>query len=299
MNSVIVTIVIPTYNRANVLPRAVNSVLAQTFQDFEIIIVDDCSKDNTVDVVRGFSDPRIKFIQHEQNKGGNATRNTGIKAAIGEFIAFLDSDDEWLPKKLEKQLPLFRNANVGLVYCGQKCFNEHTGQIFDFLHHKRGNVFYDMLTGNEVGSLSAVIVRSECIRKIDGMDEQLKSCQDWDLYIRLSKICQFDFVNECLINYYLGKKDPNRISNNRLSIISGHEAVQKKFEKEIQQLPVAFQLQHAVYLRNIYAVAGELGKVLKITFVYTLKSKSLSFLFSAPRVIGRSIKRNITKDYGY
>lgn len=98
-----VSVVIPTYNRAHLVGRAIQSVLNQTYQDFEIIVVDDGSTDNTEEVVKSFNDPRIRYIRHDQNRGGSAARNTGIKMARGEYIAFQDSDDEWLPEKLESR----------------------------------------------------------------------------------------------------------------------------------------------------------------------------------------------------
>ncbi len=295
----LVSVIVPSYNRANVLPRAVKSVLAQTYQDFEIIIIDDCSKDNTQEVVKNFNDPRIRYIRHETNKGGNAARNTGIKAANGEFVAFLDSDDEWLPTKFEKQMLRFNDPRVGLVYCGQKCFNENNGRVFEFFNQLREDIFYKMLVKNYVGSLSAVIVRFKNISQVGFMDEKLKSCQDWDLYIRLSQICQFGFVDEMLVNYYLGKKDPNRISNNRRSILIGHEAIEKKYYKEIQNLPRAYQLQHVESMLNIFVLTGDLGKVISVILLNSYRLKSLTLLLSGPRFIGKCIKRNITKDYGY
>ena len=99
-----VSVIIPTYNRADLLPRAVNSVLSQTFSDYEIIIVDDHSPDNTQDVIAAFTDPRIRSIRHRTNRRQSAAINTGIANAMGEYIAFLDDDDEWLPNKLEGQV---------------------------------------------------------------------------------------------------------------------------------------------------------------------------------------------------
>jgi len=115
-----VSIVIPTYNRAGLLSRTIQSVLNQTYQDFEIIIVDDGSTDKTEEVVKSFNSKKIFYNRHEENKGANAARNTGIKASRGEYIAFQDSGDEWLPQKLERQMKVFENASpeVGVVYTG-------------------------------------------------------------------------------------------------------------------------------------------------------------------------------------
>ena len=294
-----VSIIIPAYNRAKVLPRAINSVLTQTYQDFEIIIVDDCSRDNTDKIIKQFTDPRIRYIKHKHNKGGNAARNTGIKEARGEFIAFLDSDDEWLSDKLNKQMKLFaeNGPSVGLIYAGQRCYDENNGKDFDYIGDKTGSVFSDMLVHNYIGSLSVVIVRAEYIHKVGGLDEQLKSCQDWDFYIRLSRVCQFDLVKECLIKYHVGKKDPNRISNNRLSIVAGHEAIQRKYATEIEQLSKEYKLRHIKLMREVYAASGDLNKVLAMTCTNGLKN--LDFWVATPRIFVRCLKRNILKDYGY
>ena len=99
-----ISVIIPTYNRVNLLNRAINSVLRQTFSDFEVIVVDDSSEDDTKAVVETLKDPRIRYICHDENRGAAAARNTGIRVSRGEHIAFLDSDDEWLSKKLELQI---------------------------------------------------------------------------------------------------------------------------------------------------------------------------------------------------
>lgn len=99
-----VSIVIPTYNRARFLGRLVRSVLNQTYKNFEVIVADDASTDDTAEIIKTFKDDRIRYIRHESNAGAAAARNTGIKASRGEYVAFQDSDDEWLPEKLEKQM---------------------------------------------------------------------------------------------------------------------------------------------------------------------------------------------------
>ena len=118
MNRPKVSIIIPTYNRAKLLSRAIKSVLDQTFKDFELIIVDDGSTDNTKGVVEEFQkkDSRIKYIWQENSGAPAKPKNTGIRQARGEYVAFLDDDDEWFPKKLEKQIELFED-NIGFVGC--------------------------------------------------------------------------------------------------------------------------------------------------------------------------------------
>lgn len=116
----LVSVVIPTYNRAEFLPRAVESVLRQTVDDFELIVVDDASTDDTEAVVERFDDPRVEYVRHGTNRGGSAARNTGIERSSGEYIAFLDSDDEWYPRKLERQVEELRSRSDEWVatYCG-------------------------------------------------------------------------------------------------------------------------------------------------------------------------------------
>src|SRR2546429_9117536 len=115
-----VSVIIPTYNRAEFLCSAITSVLNQTFHNFEIIVVDDASQDHTREVMNSLGDKRIRYIRHEKNKGVAATRNTGLVNAKGTYIAFLDDDDEWLPEKLQKQFNLLESCQniVGVVYTG-------------------------------------------------------------------------------------------------------------------------------------------------------------------------------------
>ena len=115
-----VSVVVLTHNRPDMLCRAVSSILNQTFQDFEIVLVDDASTDNTPEVVRGLGDARIKYIRHKENRGEAAAANTGVTSSSGEYIAFLHDDDEWLPEKLGQQVRLLESSppTVGAVYTG-------------------------------------------------------------------------------------------------------------------------------------------------------------------------------------
>ena len=127
MDNPFFTVVIPTYNRSNLLKRAVVSVLDQTFDDFEIIIIDDHSTDDTCSVVSSFSDPRIKYAINHRKKGACGARNTGIFVAKGKWVAFLDDDDVWLPDKLEYQYELAQNVDetVGLICTDYAIYNEN------------------------------------------------------------------------------------------------------------------------------------------------------------------------------
>ena len=118
-NRSLVSTIIPTHNRSKMLNRSINSVLNQTYSAIECIVIDDGSTDNTVDVIETQKDDRLIYVSHKSNRGASAARNTGIRHSNGEYISFLDDDDEWLPTKLEKQVELLTNLpnKIGMVYC--------------------------------------------------------------------------------------------------------------------------------------------------------------------------------------
>jgi len=204
-----VSIIIPTYNRAYLLGRAIKSVLKQTYQDFEIIVVDDGSTDNTEEVVKGFNKEKVKYIKYKVNRGGNAARNTGLKNAYGKLIAFLDSDDEYLPEKLEKQLKVFENSNdskLGFVYCGA-ILRDKNGEFAKVLPEVKGDIFREVLKNNCItGGGSSPLIRRKVFKKCGLFDESeyLKKggAQEYEMWIRIAKYYHFDFVNDCLIKYY-------------------------------------------------------------------------------------------------
>lgn len=236
-----VSVIIPTYNRAHLLPRAIKSVLNQTFQDFEVIVVDDGSMDNTEEVVKKFQkqDKRVRYIKHEGNKGGSAARNSGIKNAKGKYIAFLDSDDEWLPTKLEKQIELFRKRcnSVGAVYCLQYIMDDSIGRIkLDKIYDsaRRGNVYRQALSGfyGGVGSPRTMLL-GECFQKSGMFDESLPSFQDVDLGIRVAEHYNFELIDEPLVICHVGHGKP-RISNAFNAKMRGLELFFKKWGPTIQ-----------------------------------------------------------------
>lgn len=214
-----VSVIIPTYNRAHLVARAICSVIAQTYQDFEIIVVDDASKDNTEEVVRRLGDHRIRYIQHEGNRGGSAARNTGIRAAHGEYIAFLDSDDEWLPEKLERQVASLRAKPSGVGVAYTRFWRVKEGEYTGPWPRKcaEGNVFLHQLSGLTTSPTSCMLLRATCFDVAGLFDEELPARQEDELKIRLSRAFEFTTVHEPLVKIHL---DSNlRISAEYRSIL--------------------------------------------------------------------------------
>ena len=173
-----VSVVIPTRDRAELLPRAVGSVLAQTWTDFELLIVDDHSTDGTPAVVARFADGRIRSLRHERNRGQSKALNTGIEHARGEYVAFLDDDDEWLPGKLAAQVALLDAAppEVGLVYCWRDELDETTGRRIGTTRLTlRGDIFEHVLALHLPASPSSWLVRRSTARSVGGFDEGLRA----------------------------------------------------------------------------------------------------------------------------
>jgi glycosyltransferase involved in cell wall biosynthesis len=204
-----VSVVIPTYNRAKTILRAALSVLNQTFGDIELIIVDDGSTDETLETLRKINDPRMKVLRHERNAGGAAARNTGIKAARGLWVAFQDSDDEWLITKLERQLAALHDApDLAAVYCGkvvcgrdeQHRYGSRRSYIMPPPEYNvvSGNL-YDVILKSALISTQTLLVSRQKLIDIGGFDERLRIGQDWDLTLRLSQITPIGFVDEPLV----------------------------------------------------------------------------------------------------
>jgi len=187
-----VTVVIPTFNRAPLLARAIDSVLRQTHPPFEILVVDDGSSDGTRDVVHGCADARVKYIRHERNQGLPAGRNTGIRAAAGEFIAFIDDDDQWRPDKLERQLQAIGTNDA--ILCGAV---DSSGRR---IGHPRPHITAaDLKRGNKFPP-SGLLAKSRVLRDVL-FDEQLRQGEDWDAYIRMAARYAIGFINEPLLLY--------------------------------------------------------------------------------------------------
>ena len=252
--------IIPTFQRPVLLRGAITSVLKQTFQNFEIIVVDDASNDNTEDVLKSISDSRIRYIKHQTNMGGSAARNTGIKKAFGEYIAFLDDDDEWLPHKLALQIDVLDNspAEVGVVYTGYQRVNKNSGVVVSqMVPSKRGDLSKALFVKNCVGSTSSVLLKKECFQRVGLFDENLSSSQEYDLWIRISTEFQFDYIKEPLLKYNVHEK---KIRNDLEAVGIGLNTMIEKYRTKIVTLKKNFGYYGLIELGIHYCLQGDTKK---------------------------------------
>jgi glycosyltransferase involved in cell wall biosynthesis len=256
-----VSAVITTYNRAHFLKRAIRSVLEQTFQDFEIVVVNDASRDNgaTDAVVESFHDPRIKYFRHESNKGIGVTRNTGVLNSSGKYIAFLDDDDAWLPKKLELQCGLFDSSSdaVGVVYTGiyrlEWKIKKITGQR---IPRHRGHILDALRERNCIGTSSSVMIRRGCFDKVGLFDDALPYGEDFDMWLRLAGEFQFEYTEEPLVLY---SRHDVKLSTNDARRLSGVERLLEKHGKFFSTDERRYARFH-FNLGLLYCYNGNVGK---------------------------------------
>jgi len=200
MSSPLVSVVLPTYERPDKLRRAVRSVADQMYEPLELVVVDDASPTPATESLSGMDLDGLEteYIRHEHNRGANEARNTGIGASEGEYVAFLDDDDEWLPTKLEQQVEAFERAgpDVGVVYTGIEY--EHGGYTRTEINEHRGDVTTDILDGQSFGTFSTLMVRRQTVDEAGLPDTAFPSWQDREWLLRLSTYCKFEPVTEPL-----------------------------------------------------------------------------------------------------
>lgn len=216
-----ISVVLPSYNRAHILPRAIESILGQTYKDIELIIVDDGSSDNTAEVVGRFSDSRIVYVRQE-NAGACAARNNGIAHARGDYIAFQDSDDIWHQDKLEKQLATLQNTGADVVFCrmNRMVGGEKVGLVSDYFHE-------GFLPKDEVPmsiGTQTLVGKSEVFMQ-ERFDSEMPRFQEFEMLVRAQKSFSIYCMEEPLVDYLLQK---DSISANVSSIMAAWRLILKK-----------------------------------------------------------------------
>ena len=198
-----VSIIIPTYNQSQYLEEAVESVLNQTYKNIEIIIVDDGSTDNTPEVIKSF-DNKIIYIQ-QKNKGASGARNTGIKKANGQYIAFLDSDDLWLKNKLEKQIKFIQNnPEIGLLGTGCYQMIDINKMIYKKIFPAKNEILQKDLIKYNPFIQSSVMIKKDVFNSIGLYDEKFKESEDYDLWLRIAQKYKVANLEQALVTkkYY-------------------------------------------------------------------------------------------------
>lgn len=204
-----VSVIIPTYNREKVIARAVQSVLRQTYEYYEILIIDDASTDSTQKVVEQMADDRIRYIRLEENRGAAHARNVGIRESRYDYIAFLDSDDEWLPAKLEVQMRRMLESpkEVGFIYCrmgGGQCEEDENFVCPPWelpAHMLEGDMFGRLLIHNVIG-MPTILVRRKCLEQSGGFKESIQCLEDWEWVLRIARNWLIGFVDEKLVEVH-------------------------------------------------------------------------------------------------
>jgi glycosyltransferase involved in cell wall biosynthesis len=229
-----VSVVLPTYNRADSLGRAIQSVLEQTFTEFELIVVDDGSTDNSDEVLSAFTDSRVRVIRNPVNRGVSAARNTGIRQSSGQFIAFQDSDDLWRPHKLERQVECLVRAGdrVGVVGCGWQLHGAR--QTKTTFPTARGDIYREILADQAPGlGTPMLLVR----RLADGQpmfDESLPAMVERDFKLQYARRFRFDFVDEVLVDVQRGRSD--HVANPRNALAS-YARYLEKYAEDLERWP--------------------------------------------------------------
>lgn len=244
----LVSVIIPAYNADAFIAQTLDSVLAQTYQTFEIIVVDDGSRDRTAEIVRSYAerDERIQFVQ-QPNAGVASARNLAIQNSKGKYIAPLDADDIWYSKKLEKQVQCLETADssVGLIYAWSVYVNE-AGNILgkypaDRLCQPEGAVLTTLVFSNFLDNASNPLIRRSCIEQVGGYNCQLRAqgaqgCEDWDLYLRIAEQYKFRIVPEYLIGY---RQHSDSMAMNSLMMAKSYHLVMSEIQRRHPEIPAA------------------------------------------------------------
>lgn len=285
-----ISVVIPVYNREKTIKRCIDSVVNQTYPVFEIIMVDDGSTDKTLDIVKEEYGDKITIIR-QKHKGAQAARNAGIRAAQGKYIGFLDSDDEWMPNKIELQVQeLQKNGDV--VVCGDGYTQMDWGKNVPLVYRRTGNIgknsrmgvrsplrmngisgnIYETALEKTFGDFDSLLAPKKSLVDIGYLDEKVPSFQEWDVVIRLAEKNRFVYIKKPLYVYHL--HDGDTISKNSEKIIAGKEYIVKKYTQEMIRIHGLQGLN--THYKNLFRLAVKYRS--KKAFVFVIKILHISIL---------------------
>lgn len=229
-----ISVIIPVYNRSSTIEYCLNSVLKQTYSPYEIIVVDDCSTDQTINKITSYKDKKIKIVSLDKKSGAQAARNKGISHSSGDWIAFQDSDDEWLVDKLQKQVSVIKNNNYDpyvAVHTNCYCCYPNGKRVKWELPIVNGDDVYNILLTRPSPTFPGMLVSKLALEKINYLDEDVPAYQEWETSIRLAKYCKFRHISEPLFLYHLDGN--NNISRDNEKSVLGYEYIVEKHKDEI------------------------------------------------------------------
>jgi glycosyltransferase involved in cell wall biosynthesis len=238
-----VSIIIPSHNRAKLIGRALESVFQQTYKDYEVVVVDDASTDNTQEILASYGD-KIRHFRQPQKSGSAGARNRGLQEAQGEYIAFLDSDDFWVPEKLAEQVKVLdAHKNVGIVYSKMAIINTKGERCGTKPEQKSGKNYKELLEIWGDIPTSTVLTRRECFDKAGKFDTSLITMQDIDMWLRIARHYDLYEIEDKMLSYYYRHGDQN--TGSRIRIYEGLVTLFKKIFYTYEDAP------KALYLRKI------------------------------------------------
>ncbi len=244
-----VTILIPTYNRAELLPFAVKSALCQTFEDFELLILDDASTDSTHEAVSPFlKDPRVRLITHPENVGITENRNYGLSIAKGEFIAMLDSDDVWLDEcKLKRQVELLDvHAECGIVGTFAKKINKDGAVIGEIIYKAADSSIRRNMMGRNQFTQSSVLLRKSVLDSVGWYDENIPIWEDYELWLRIGTMFKLRNIPEFLTGYRIHGTNASHESKEKS--IKAYEMIYRLYRK---QYPWSIVLLSKIFAKRL------------------------------------------------
>lgn len=285
-----VSVIISTYNRHHYVCEAIDSVLTQTFKDFEIILVDDGSKDNTKEVLERYSSS-IRYV-YQKNKGRAEARNTGIKIAQGEYIAFLDDDDIWLPNKLEKQVIfLDSNPDIGLVHTFTEIIDEHGNpqeeETKNRLRQYEKSLFlgytYEGISRCGIMFMSSVMLRKLCLEKTGLFDPNIEGHEDWDFSLRFALRYRIGTLLEPLVKYRIHQIQTalEKLTRGRIKVAMKHLVILDSLDNLLSRNRIQYNFY--IHLINAHYINMQLTEFQ----TYALKAIKLNplILFRSRLVI--------------
>lgn len=298
-----VSIIMPTYNRGYCIEKAVGSILRQSYTNFELIIVDDASTDETPNIISNINDSRVSYFHLEENRGPSGARNVGLNNSSGVYIAFIDSDDEWVDYKLERQVELMESLpdDVGVIYCNADRKNFHGVfklNIFNHVMPEHGIIYHRALD-DYLSSITpgCMLVRRVCFDKVGNFDEKLRRFEDMDLLIRISQFYKFYHMYEPLLIQYM-TEDSISVAGTGDPAIEALFYIFNKYEESYKKIP-------ELYAKKLYIFGNFFCKKGHMDLGRRHLYKSLNSRFNTRALVsyvlaccGKNIFRLVYKYFG-